>query len=311
MRWRQSATTRRSTSRSATPRSRPSSTRRGPRSTEEKYADALAAVKEHPREGAQPRGGSHGGARRPGCRIDRRVDTPDGRDAGRARRHRRAARRARKLRKLPSELDADAVERARRDFEIAKNGWNQAVEAFGAGNLEGAAARGLEVERLAPRDPPGARPRAEGRGLTGHRSGEFMSPKQPRGSAARASTRSTSTGSSDSSPRRSGWCRRRWRASSTSACCRSSSGISRSTRSRASWCRSWPALGLLGSSLEGYGCAGMNAVAYGLICQELERGDSGIRSFVSVQSSLCMYPIHAYGSEAQKQRTCRAWRRAS
>jgi glutaryl-CoA dehydrogenase len=62
------------------------------------------------------------------------------------------------------------------------------------------------------------------------------------------------------------------------------------------------ALGLLGSSLEGYGCAGMNAVAYGLICQELERGDSGIRSFVSVQSSLCMYPIHAYGSEAQKQR---------
>ena len=62
------------------------------------------------------------------------------------------------------------------------------------------------------------------------------------------------------------------------------------------------ALGLLGSSLEGYGCAGLNAVAYGLICQELERGDSGIRSFVSVQSSLCMYPIHAWGSEAQKQR---------
>jgi len=61
-------------------------------------------------------------------------------------------------------------------------------------------------------------------------------------------------------------------------------------------------LGLLGSSLEGYGCAGMNAVAYGLICQELERGDSGLRSFVSVQSSLCMYPIHAYGSEEQKQR---------
>jgi glutaryl-CoA dehydrogenase len=61
------------------------------------------------------------------------------------------------------------------------------------------------------------------------------------------------------------------------------------------------ALGLLGSSLEGYGCAGMNAVSYGLICQELERGDSGIRSFVSVQSSLCMYPIHAYGSDAQKE----------
>jgi glutaryl-CoA dehydrogenase len=61
------------------------------------------------------------------------------------------------------------------------------------------------------------------------------------------------------------------------------------------------ALGLLGSSLEGYGCAGMNAVSYGLICQELERGDSGLRSFVSVQSSLCMYPIHTYGSEEQKQ----------
>ncbi|HEY7753474.1 MAG TPA: acyl-CoA dehydrogenase family protein [Steroidobacteraceae bacterium] len=62
------------------------------------------------------------------------------------------------------------------------------------------------------------------------------------------------------------------------------------------------AQGLLGSSLEGYGCAGMNAVSYGLICQELERGDSGIRSFVSVQSSLCMYPIHAYGSDAQKKK---------
>ena len=57
-------------------------------------------------------------------------------------------------------------------------------------------------------------------------------------------------------------------------------------------------MGLLGSSLpEKYGCANLNAVSYGLICQELERGDSGIRSFVSVQSSLCMYPIYAYGSE--------------
>jgi glutaryl-CoA dehydrogenase len=61
-------------------------------------------------------------------------------------------------------------------------------------------------------------------------------------------------------------------------------------------------LGLLGSSLSGYGCAGLNAICYGLICQELERGDSGIRSFVSVQSSLCMYPIHAYGSPEQKER---------
>ncbi|MGH8369463.1 MAG: acyl-CoA dehydrogenase family protein, partial [Gammaproteobacteria bacterium] len=62
------------------------------------------------------------------------------------------------------------------------------------------------------------------------------------------------------------------------------------------------ALGLLGSSIEGYDCAGLNGVAYGLICQELERGDSGIRSFVSVQSSLVMYPIYSYGSEEQKQR---------
>jgi glutaryl-CoA dehydrogenase len=61
-------------------------------------------------------------------------------------------------------------------------------------------------------------------------------------------------------------------------------------------------LGLLGATIpEQYGGAGMNAVSYGLICQELERGDSGLRSFASVQSSLCMYPIYAYGSEEQKQ----------
>ena len=63
------------------------------------------------------------------------------------------------------------------------------------------------------------------------------------------------------------------------------------------------ALGLLGATLpEEYGCAGLNSVSYGLICQELERGDSGLRSFASVQSSLCMYPIFAYGSEAQRRR---------
>ena len=61
------------------------------------------------------------------------------------------------------------------------------------------------------------------------------------------------------------------------------------------------ALGLLGSSIEGYGCAGLDSIAYGLICQELERGDSGLRSFVSVQSSLCMYPIFSYGSDAQRE----------
>ncbi|MCD9096867.1 acyl-CoA dehydrogenase family protein [Luteimonas fraxinea] len=62
-------------------------------------------------------------------------------------------------------------------------------------------------------------------------------------------------------------------------------------------------LGLLGATLpEEYGCAGLNSVSYGLICQELERGDSGLRSFASVQSSLCMYPIFAYGSEEQRRR---------
>ena len=61
-------------------------------------------------------------------------------------------------------------------------------------------------------------------------------------------------------------------------------------------------LGLLGSSIEGYDCAGMNSVCYGLICQELERADSGLRSFVSVQSSLVMYPIYTYGTEEQKSR---------
>jgi glutaryl-CoA dehydrogenase len=60
-------------------------------------------------------------------------------------------------------------------------------------------------------------------------------------------------------------------------------------------------LGFFGANLEGYGCAGLNNVEYGLIMQELERGDSGLRSFVSVQGALVMYPIHAYGSEEQKQ----------
>jgi len=60
-------------------------------------------------------------------------------------------------------------------------------------------------------------------------------------------------------------------------------------------------LGLFGMHLRGYGAAGMSNVMYGLACQELERGDSGLRSFVSVQGSLCMFPIHRYGSEEQKQ----------
>jgi glutaryl-CoA dehydrogenase len=59
-------------------------------------------------------------------------------------------------------------------------------------------------------------------------------------------------------------------------------------------------LGLFGANLEGYGCAGMSNVAYGLVMQELERGDSGLRSFASVQGSLVMYPIYSYGSDEQK-----------
>ena len=62
------------------------------------------------------------------------------------------------------------------------------------------------------------------------------------------------------------------------------------------------ALGLFGCTLEGYGCAGLNNVAYGLICRELERGDSAMRSLVSVQGSLVMHPLHTFGSDAQKER---------
>ena len=61
-------------------------------------------------------------------------------------------------------------------------------------------------------------------------------------------------------------------------------------------------LGLLGASIQGYGCAGMSPVAYGLMLEELEAGDSGLRSFVSVQGSLAMYAIYAFGNEQQKQR---------
>ncbi|MFZ0978945.1 MAG: acyl-CoA dehydrogenase family protein [Candidatus Acidiferrales bacterium] len=61
-------------------------------------------------------------------------------------------------------------------------------------------------------------------------------------------------------------------------------------------------LGFFGANLKGYGCAEMSNVEYGLVTQELERGDSGLRSFVSVQSALVMYPIHAFGSDAQKEK---------
>src|ERR1017187_6516889 len=61
-------------------------------------------------------------------------------------------------------------------------------------------------------------------------------------------------------------------------------------------------LGLLGMHLEGHGCAGASAVAYGVACEELEAGDSGLRSFVSVQGSLAMFPIHRFGSDEQRER---------
>jgi glutaryl-CoA dehydrogenase len=61
-------------------------------------------------------------------------------------------------------------------------------------------------------------------------------------------------------------------------------------------------LGFFGANLEGYGCAGMNNIEYGLVMQELERGDSGVRSFASVQGALVMYPIYTYGTEEQKQK---------
>jgi len=61
-------------------------------------------------------------------------------------------------------------------------------------------------------------------------------------------------------------------------------------------------LGFLGANLEGYGCAGMNNIEYGLVMQEIERGDSGLRSFISVQSALVMYPILTFGSDEQKRR---------
>jgi glutaryl-CoA dehydrogenase len=70
-------------------------------------------------------------------------------------------------------------------------------------------------------------------------------------------------------------------------------------------------LGIFGATLKGYGCAGLSNVAYGLIMQELERGDSGLRSFASVQSGLVMYPIHRFGSDPQKDRWLPALQRGA
>jgi glutaryl-CoA dehydrogenase len=72
--------------------------------------------------------------------------------------------------------------------------------------------------------------------------------------------------------------------------------------------RSWPSSASSARTLpEKYGCAGLNNKAYGLICQELERGDSGLRSFVSVQGALVMYPISAFGNEEQRSNGCPSW----
>jgi glutaryl-CoA dehydrogenase len=69
-------------------------------------------------------------------------------------------------------------------------------------------------------------------------------------------------------------------------------------------------LGFLGSTIHGYGCAGVNYVSYGLIMKEIERVDSGYRSCIGVQSSLVMYPIYKFGSEEQKTNSCLKWQMA-
>ena len=90
---------------------------------------------------------------------------------------------------------------------------------------------------------------------------------------------------------RSAQCATRCALGRPARCCRSSASASRAARFRASSCRPSAGWGCSARASQGYGCAGLNAVSYGLICRELERGDSALRSFVSVQSSLCMYPI--------------------
>ena len=94
---------------------------------------------------------------------------------------------------------------------------------------------------------------------------------------------------------------RRCATSSSASSCPSSRPTTRARSFPAISSRSMAELGLFGANLKGYGCAGMNNIAYGLIMQELERGDSGLRSMASVQGSLAMYAIYAFGSEAQKR----------
>ena len=114
------------------------------------------------------------------------------------------------------------------------------------------------------------------------------------------SPRSASSTPTPSSPRRTAPSGTRCAPSSTTG----PAGDRRLVRAVTSRCVSWPwssDLGLLGMHLQGYGCAGTSATAYGLACLELEAGDSGLRSLVSVQGSLAMFAIWQHGSEEQKQ----------
>ena len=104
------------------------------------------------------------------------------------------------------------------------------------------------------------------------------------------------------SPSRNSWSARPPAGLSMNAFCPSSGTASAMPAFPRELIPEMAALGFLGANIEGYGCAGMSNVEYGLIMQEIERGDSGLRSFVSVQGALVMYPILQYGSEEQKSR---------
>ena len=101
---------------------------------------------------------------------------------------------------------------------------------------------------------------------------------------------------------RSAWCARPPGSSWTMKYCPSSKSTTARRRSRSHLVPQLATLGFLGANLTGYGCAEMSNVAYGQVMQELERGDSGLRSFVSVQSALVLYPIHEFGSPEQKDK---------
>ena len=126
--------------------------------------------------------------------------------------------------------------------------------------------------------------------------------QRPCPTTSRAFAAPTTTSSTSCSTARRSWRATRRGSSSSRNTCRWSPSTSATAPFPSSWRARVGALGFYGANLPTeYGCAGLNNVAYGLINQELERGDSGLRSFVSVQSGLVMYPIYAFGSEAQKR----------